>query len=111
MNISHRVLNIALDALAAKRLNRLIVEDEITRDLREHPAVTSRDKLAYLVNCHYCVGVYTSAFVSVCSIVFPRGSRVLRYALAIAEVNAIIQDIESQRQALEDANSGFGPPL
>jgi hypothetical protein len=99
------------DILAARRLNRLITEDEITRPIREAHAVQRHEKLSYLLNCPYCVGVYTSAAVALSSIVFPRGSRILRYALAIAEVNATLKDIESQRQALVDAASGYGPPL
>jgi hypothetical protein len=45
---------------AAWRITRLIVEDEITRELRD--AVRDRfgedHKLTYLVNCPYCVSVW-----------------------------------------------------
>lgn len=103
-----QLLDVGLDLLAARRLTRLIVEDEITAPIRESKHVEKHEKLSYLLNCPYCVGVYTSGLIALSSIVFPRGSKLLRYALALAEAQATWKDIESQRQALVD---NYGPPL
>lgn len=61
------MIGIAVDLAATSRLTKLVVEDEITRELRE--AVESRtgseSKLTYLVNCPYCVSVWAGAVVQV----------------------------------------------
>ena len=52
----------AVIVAAAWRLTRLVVDDEITRELRE--AVSNRwpgSKAAHLVNCPYCVSVWAGA--------------------------------------------------
>lgn len=55
----------AIDVAATTRLTRLIVEDEITRELREwvEERTGSDSKLTYLVNCPYCVSVWAGAAV------------------------------------------------
>lgn len=56
----------AIDVAATWRITRLVVEDEITRPMRE--AVAERwpeSKLAYLVTCPYCVSVWAGAAVQV----------------------------------------------
>lgn len=102
------LLKLVTDLAAARRLTRLVVEDEITAPIRAHGFFKRHDKLSYLINCPYCVAVYTSAFVSLSSIVFPRASKTLLYALALAEFQASLKDFESQRQALVQ---DYGPPL
>lgn len=98
----------ALDVLAARRLTRLITKDEITRELREIHSIQSHEKLSYLVNCPICVSVYTSAFVVLSSILFPRAAKPARYVLALAEVQASLTELEAQRDALVQ---NYGPPL
>ena len=97
-----------IDLAAARRLTRLIVKDEITRPMREAVEDHAHEKLAYLVNCPYCVSVYTSAFITLSGILFPRASKPFRYALAIAEAQATLTDVENQRSAL---NQDYGPGL
>lgn len=93
-------LNVLVDLAAARRLTRLVVEDEITREFREHSFFDHHEKLSYLVNCPFCVSIYTSAFVAVSSILFPRASKPLIYALALAEAQATLKELEDQRDAL-----------
>lgn len=59
------MLKTAIDLAATTRLTRLVVEDEITRELRELvERITGSDsKLTYLVNCPYCVSVWAGAAV------------------------------------------------
>lgn len=97
-----------IDVAASKRLTRLIVKDEITRPLREHPEVEKHEKLSYLLNCPYCVSIYTSAAVTVAGIVFPKASKPLIYALALAEAQAQLHELDEQRAALaEDYGSAL----
>ena len=101
-------LEVLVDTAAARRLTRLIVKDEITRPIRDHHLVTKHEKLSYLMNCPFCVSVYTGALVAVSSMVFPRASKIVRYSLALAEFQATLTELDNQREALVD---DFGPSL
>lgn len=60
-----KALDFAVGVLAADRITQLVVEDEITRPIRE--AVERRfpdSKLAYLVACKACVSVWAGLAVS-----------------------------------------------
>ena len=60
------VTEAAIDVAATWRITRLVMDDEITRPLRE--AVTYRwpeSKAAYLVACPYCVSVWAGAVVQI----------------------------------------------
>lgn len=60
-----RVPRLIVGVLATERITRLIVEDEITRPLRE--AITTQfpnSKLTYLVSCKACVSVWAALAVS-----------------------------------------------
>lgn len=96
------LLDLAVSTSASRRLTRLITKDEITRPIREHEFFDSHEKLRYLVNCPICVSVYTAAFVSVSSTLFPRASRVLLYALAMSEIQSTLTELEAQKDALVD---------
>lgn len=60
-----------VSVLAARRLTQLVVEDEITRPLRDavgrwgdrHPEGSLPDRLAYLVSCSACTSVWAAAGV------------------------------------------------
>lgn len=61
------MIDIVRRALAAKRIVRLIKEDEIAEDLRV--AVFDRwppedHKLTYLLSCEACLSVWAAAFVA-----------------------------------------------
>ncbi len=63
---------------AAHRITKLIVEDEISRPIREAVAERWPDsRLAYLVTCPYCVSVWAGAAV----VILPRP---LRWTLALS---------------------------
>lgn len=52
---------LAVGALATFRLTRLLVEDEITRPVREQLADDAEGRLAYFVTCPWCVSVWVAA--------------------------------------------------
>lgn len=93
---------------ASRRLTRLITKDEITKGLRENDFTEKHEKLSYLLQCPFCVSVYTSAGVTASRMLFPRASNLVLSALAIAEIQATLTEIEDQRQALVE---NYGPPL
>jgi hypothetical protein len=100
--------NPLIDLLAARRITRLVAKDEITRPIRDNKFFHKHEKLEYLVNCPICVGVYTSAIVVVSSMLFPRASKPILYALALAEAQATFTELENQREALVE---DYGPAL
>lgn len=65
------MIDLLLQMLAAKRLTQLVVEDEITRPLREpvlqwgekHEEGTWQDRIAYLVSCPACSSVWAAAAI------------------------------------------------
>lgn len=106
--MDQNLFDLAINLAASRRLTRLITEDEITRPIRESHTVTSHEKISYLLNCPICIGVYTSAVVTLSSILFPKASKPFRYFLALAELQATLTELESQRAALVQ---DYGPPL
>ena len=89
--------DLAVDALCAYRLVRLVTIDEITADARNwaFARLSPDSKLAYLLTCDHCVSVYVGATLSAArwaearatsrsGYVFSGTVRVLRYALAVS---------------------------
>lgn len=60
-------MSLLIDALATGRLTKLVVDDEITRPIREsiESATGPDSKVTYLVNCPYCVSVWAGVAVQV----------------------------------------------
>lgn len=78
----------ARSVLAVNRITHLIVDDEITRPLRE--AVERRwpdSKLSYLVTCPKCVSVWAGLAVS--SGLVPRR---VSWALALSAASLLVDD-------------------
>lgn len=98
----------AIQLGAARRLTRLVTKDTITEDFREHKFFHKHEKLQYLVNCPICVSVYASAGVVLASMLFPRASKPVLLALALAEAQATFTELENQREALVQ---DYGPAL
>lgn len=84
------MMNLLLDAFAAKRLTRLIVDDAILDDARnwayDNIGDPQENKLTYLITCHACSSVWAAALVG--SGVLPRW---LRDTLALSEIVLAIQ--------------------
>lgn len=71
---------LVVGALAVSRVSRLVVDDEVTRPVRER-AWGVHPKLGYLLSCPYCVAVW--AGLAVAYGVVPKK---LALALALSEV-------------------------
>ena len=88
--------DVALVGLASYKLGRLIAKDDITSFVRapvtrdEETQEPEREGLARalgeLVTCAYCIGVWTSAGLSVSLVLFPRETR---FAAAIFGSQAV----------------------
>jgi hypothetical protein len=88
--------DLALDALAVYRLTRLAVEDEITDGVRtaaEHwLQENSHHKLAYLVTCPWCSGMWLAAGCAMLRARAPEAWRVVRWPLAMSAVSGLIAE-------------------
>ncbi len=84
-----------IDALATHRLTRLVVEDEITREVRYHvwekypPEST---KIGYALTCPYCTSVWIGAGVSVLRHTMPKTWSILAHALAASAVTSLLEE-------------------
>ncbi len=71
---------LAVDALAAARVTRLVTEDKITEPIRTYVQSLGVPRLEYLVSCQACVSVWAGALVV--SGLVPRR---VKQALAVSE--------------------------
>jgi hypothetical protein len=91
--MAHWALEAATDVLAVHRITRLVVEDEITSDLRgrwferHDPATT---KLGYLVSCPWCAGFYVSIAAVAARRIAPRAWGPAARALALSSAVGIM---------------------
>jgi len=102
-------LKLTILGLAAARLTRLVVDDEITRPARDHLQALSEneeygstrwqvlDKLDTAVNCHACTSVWAGGGVLAAESAGPVGRFLVR-ALALSQsallVKAVIDRID-----------------
>lgn len=115
-------LDLATDALAAYRLTKLATDDAITEDPRRwlverayrwsyrvlpvnaEGAPTAIDlveldddppKLAILLTCRWCMGVWVAAGVTAARLVAPRPWRIAARGLAVSAAAALIAGLEA----------------
>jgi len=93
---------LAVDALAAFRLTRLVVDDTILEAPRgavvrfafaDGPARPARAKLAELIECYWCVGFWASAAVVVARRARPHTWAAIADALAISAVVGFLSTV------------------
>jgi hypothetical protein len=77
---------LTVGALAVYRLTRLVVDDEVTRPLRERAEPHLGERALYLVSCPWCVSPYVAAAWAVLTV---RAPRVARYAGAVLAWSAV----------------------
>jgi hypothetical protein len=94
-------MSLAVDALAAFRLTRLVIEDTITEPLRQrvkHRAMREVDspgtaaKVETLLSCPWCVGFWVSCGVVAARRVAPRSWVPLAEVLALSAAVGIIAE-------------------
>jgi hypothetical protein len=97
--MSERALDLATDALAVKRLTRLVTEDVILEPVRN--AIWSRfggpengTGLGYFITCPHCTSVWIAAGVQTARIMFPRVWSPISRALALSAVTSILAERE-----------------
>jgi uncharacterized protein DUF1360 len=80
-------LDLAVDALATSRLTRLVVEDAVLDDVRDHVWKTfpvDSTKVGYLISCRACTSVWVAGLVA--SGLLPRR---IRYIVALSELTIL----------------------
>lgn len=92
----------AVDALAVARLTRLVAKDELTREVRDavldmiEPDPARPKKLAYLLQCPWCVSPYVGVFVVLARRAFPRAWGAIATVLAFSEVAGFLGSVEQR---------------
>ena len=87
--------DLVLDALATYRLTRLVVEDEVTRPVRERVWATRpphESRLGYLLTCPYCTSVWVGLGVTLARRFAPRAWSLAASTMALSGVVTIIED-------------------
>jgi hypothetical protein len=85
--------SLATTALATYRLSRLVIEDEITSDVRNkvwkrYPPESS--KIGYLLTCYWCSSMYAASALEISRIIAPKTTRAVETALAASAVAGIV---------------------
>jgi len=82
-----KALDLAVDALATSRLTRLVVEDAVLDDVRDHVWKTfpvDSTKVGYLISCRACTSVWVAGLVASGLL-----SRRIRYIVALSELTIL----------------------
>lgn len=94
-------LALLVDTVAVYRLTKLITEDYLTEDLRlllldKFPAVIDkrtgqkrRSKIAYFINCPWCVSIWAAAFIFTLRKINPELTTYLSSILAASAVTGV----------------------
>lgn len=87
----------AIDALATYRLTKLVIDDEITAELRDaanshldnHPGTASK-KLKYFLTCPWCVSIWAGGAIVGLRLVSPKAANAVSTALAVSAVTGLL---------------------
>lgn len=91
--------DVLLDALCTYRLTRLVTMDELTREVRESVGHELEErghpKLAFLITCPHCVGVYVGfGVVLVAPHLLGRAWPSVRAAVAASALTSLVASFE-----------------
>lgn len=82
-------------ALATHRLTRLVLEDEVTRPLRERVLEAAPDgRLAYFLTCPWCVSVWVGAGFAALTAAAPVTAAAAGAVLAWSSVTGLLASLE-----------------
>ena len=72
-------MNIIRAGLATYRLTKLVIDDQITEELRNkaYELAEGHDKLTYLLGCPWCISIYAGAVAVVIEKTVPEVNTVL----------------------------------
>lgn len=99
MKASERALDTAVDALAVKRITRLITEDVILEPIRERiwkrfGGPQESYGISYMITCPHCVSIWVAAGVTVARIMVPKMWSPVASGLALSAVTSILAERE-----------------
>lgn len=91
-----RMLEYLIDAAATHRLTKLVIDDEITADLREKAfeklGDPSESKLAFGLTCPWCVSFWAGLLVYTSRTIAPKAWAPLAAALAYSSVTGWVEE-------------------
>lgn len=86
-----------IDALATYRATKLVIDDEITADIRERAYQELErlpkkyaTKLRYLLGCPWCVSIWAAGFLVALRLVAPNLAKYLNTLLAASAATGLI---------------------
>lgn len=85
-------ITLLIYVLAAYRLTRLIIQDEITEPLRERiwKRFPPHTKAGYLITCPWCVSVYVATLLTLSYILIPSVMFTIALILALSAAAGIL---------------------
>lgn len=90
-----KLITLAVDVTAVIRLTRLVLDDEITSDIRDliWAKFPPRDtKLGYLFTCPWCVSIWAGFVVFGLRATSPKTADILSGALAASMVTGLVYE-------------------
>lgn len=83
------------DALAVYRLTKLVIDDEITSDLRDkvfEKFPPESTKIGYLFTCPWCVSIWIAAGLLVGKKIAPTAQENLSWVMAASAVTGLLEE-------------------
>jgi hypothetical protein len=87
------IASTAISALATYRLSRLVIEDEITADVRNKiwkVFPPERSKVGYLLTCYWCTSIYAASALEISRMIAPRTTRSVETVLAASALAGLL---------------------
>jgi hypothetical protein len=89
------MLNFVIDALATYRLTKLVIDDEITKDLRKkwfEKFPPQSTKLGFMATCPWCAGFWVATGVVAARTVAPAAWEKAGAAFAFSAVAGMLEE-------------------
>jgi hypothetical protein len=88
----NKLIRFVSDLLATYRLTKLVMDDEITQDLRMaiYTKFPQNSKISYFIGCPWCVSIWAGAVIFTLRNVNPDGADIVSGLLAASAVTGVV---------------------
>jgi hypothetical protein len=88
----NKLIRVVSDLLATYRLTKLVMDDEITQDLRMaiYTKFPQNSKISYFIGCPWCVSIWAGAVIFTLRNVNPDGADIVSGLLAASAVTGVV---------------------
>lgn len=88
----NKLIRFVSDLLATYRLTKLVMDDEITQDLRMaiYSKFPQNSKISYFIGCPWCVSIWAGAVIFTLRKVNPDGADIVSGLLAASAVTGVV---------------------